>query len=116
MRQELIIAPRVSKNRDRKLLNFGQKWSHQTCQSCGEVFPIKHSHVYSMAKAAYKCGTKTALLCLPCFKKSKGEIVKAKISMAKIDELEKAIALLEKSGRMKAAEILKKQLVEARRG
>lgn len=103
-------------HRELSTIKFAKKWSIQTCESCGEDFSIKQASLYRMGKSAYCAGTKAALLCLPCRTKSIAEVSKAKISLAKIADLEKAIELLEKTGRQKAADILKKQLVEAKRG
>ena len=116
MRRGLVKAPRVKFHRDRNTLNFGKQWMHPTCQSCGEEFAIKQSTAYHLTKNAYMAGSTMSLLCSPCRKKSAAEISKAKISLAKAADLEKAIAVLEKSGRLQAAEILKKQLLEAKRG
>lgn len=115
MRQGLVKAPRVKLHGDRNTINFGKKWMHPTCESCGEDFAVKQSTVYHLKKNAHMAGSTMSLLCSPCRKRSAAEVSKAKISLAKAADLEKAIAVLEKSGRLKAAEILKKQLAEAKR-
>ena len=116
MRRGLVKAPRVKLHRDRNAINFGKQGMHPTCESCGADFAIKRSTAYYLTKNAHMAGSTISLLCSPCRKKSAAEVSKAKISLAKVADLEKAIAVLEKSGRLKAAEILKKQLVEAKRG
>lgn len=110
-----ITAPLVSFHRSRKALDYGKKLARVTCERCGKDHMRKIGGIYRRAKDAERYGTTTVVLCNSCLRDSRSEVRHASIDLAGEEQLTKAIRLLKRAGKLKAAKLLEAKLAEKSR-
>lgn len=107
-----ITAPVVEFTSPRKLRAYGKSVTWVTCERCGKDHPRKRGGVYKRAKDAERYGTDAVVLCNSCLGDSRSEVKQASIELAGEEQLTKAIRLLKRAGKLKAAQLLEAKLTE----
>ena len=112
MRQQRIKAPRVAIHLTQKLKGLSKRRAWLECDKCGKVHVRTKGQHYTNRKAADKAGGTYTILCNQCFGKSKAEVNEAQINLASVEQTKRAIALLKKAKKFKAARLLEEKLKE----
>jgi hypothetical protein len=98
----------------KKIFDHSRRFVEVECGKCGNTVWKREGHLYGLRKGAEKSGSTFIPLCKRCFFKSRDELNRLKIETASEGDLVKAIKLLERGERYRAAELLSKQLAKVR--
>ena len=98
----------------KKILDHSRELTEVQCGKCDNTFYKREGFLYGMRKSAEIFGNTFTPLCRSCFFKSRAELNRLKIEAASEGDLVKAIKLLERGERYRAAELLTKQLAKVR--
>ena len=99
---------------DKRKFDHSRKMTEVQCGKCDNTFFKREGHLHGLRRSAANFGNTFTPLCRRCFFESRAELNRLKIETASEGDLVKAIKLLERGERYRAAELLSKQLAKVR--